>query len=275
MDRWCATAVALANACCREPLPDRRGSCRGYHAVRPFLHVSGLKTAADVYEAMFRAVVQQSTGTKPEPRVLIAGTGDFQVPAIVTQTLQDIGKDPLVTIVDRCRTPLAMCKDAGRRLGMRWETARGDIAAHAPPAAYDLIVSDRLMGFVPPPRRLNLVRAWRNQLAEGGRLITTISVHPASDGSDRDDRALLAAVRDRFDDEYSVLLPGVDRTDLLQMMENYNVQRRGYRIGSAEEVLPLFGQCGFQTLETQTFRKRTESGLPVHSARHILRIVAG
>lgn len=275
MRRWCAEAVTVANACCRAPSPDRHASCRGYHAVRPFLHTSGLNTSADVYEAMFRAVVQQWAGTGPAPRVLISGAGDFQVPAIVTQSLRDIGKDPLVTIVDQCRTPLVMCEDAGPRLNMRWETARDDITSHRPPAAYDLIVSDRLMGHAPPSRRPDLVEAWRNQLAEGGRLITTISVHPDIDGSDRDDGALLEAVRDRFDAEYSFLLPGVDRADLMQMIEHYNHQRHGHRIGSADEVLPLFGQCGFEILDTCTFRKRTDAGLPVDRDRHMLRIVAG
>lgn len=275
MRRWCAEAVAVADVCCPDPSSDQHSGCRDYHAVRPFLHASGLNTSSDVYEEMFQDIVQQWGGTEPAPRVLISGSADFQVPAIVTQSLRDIGKDPVIRIVDRCRTPLEMCEDAGGRLGMRWQTSRGDVAAHRAQAAYDLIVSDRLMGFVPPSRRPGVVRAWRNQLAKGGRLITTISVHPASDGSDRDDGALLETVRDRFDDEYSALLPGVDRADLLRMVENYSSQRRRHRIGSADEVLPLFREYGLEILDTRTFRKRTDAGLPVDSARYLLRIVAG
>lgn len=275
MRRWCPEAFAVADACCGNLSSDPRAGCRGYHGVRPFLIAAGLRTSFDVYEEMFLGAVQQWAGSGPEPNVLISGAADFLVPAVVTRSLLDAGKDPIVTIIDRCRTPLLMCEDAGRRLDMRWETARDDIAAHRPPAAYDLIVSDRLMGFVPPSRRQDIVRAWRNQLTEGGRLITTISVHPSSDGSDQDDGALLEAVRNGFDAEYSALLPGVNQVDLLEMIENYNHQRRGHRITSADEVLPLFEQCGFEILDTRRFRKRTDAGVSVDSDRYMLRIVAG
>jgi hypothetical protein len=275
MRRWCSEAFTVAEACCRNPLPDRHAGCRGYHGVRPFLFASGLRTSFDVYEEMFRGAVQQWSGQDPRPRVLISGAADFLVPAVVTRSLQEAGKDPLVTIVDRCETPLVMCEDAGRRLRMRWETSRNDVAAHQRPAAYDLIVSDRLLGFIAPSRRLTVIRAWRNQLACGGRLITTISVHPAREGSDGDDTALLDAVQNRFEDEYRSLLPGIQRAELLRMIENYNNQRRSHRIGSADEVVPLFRQCGLEIFDTPKFRKRTDAGLPVDRARYMLQIIAG
>lgn len=275
MRHWSREAVAVAAVHCQDPATGRNSGCAGYHAVRPFLYASGLKTSFDVYDEMFQGAVQQWSRASPEPKVLVSGAADFLVPAVVTQSLRKLGRDPHITIVDRCRTPLVMCEDVGRRLGIRWVTCRDDVAAHRPRVAYELIVSDRLLGFIAPWRRSTVIRAWRKLLTDGGHLITTISVHPTEEGSARDDDALLTAVRNRFDEDYSSLLPGTDRADLLRMIENYNDQRRGHRIASADEVLPLFGQCGFDLLDTRRFRKRTDAGLPVDDARYILQIIAG
>lgn len=274
MRRWCTDAFTVAGKYCREASPEQHGSCADYHAVRPFLYASGLRTSFDTYAEMFWAPVQQWTTPAREPRVLISGAADFLVPAIVTRALEAIGRDPLVTIIDRCRTPLVMCEDAGQQLSMRWETSQDDIGKHRPSTPHDFIVSDRLLGFVEPTHRSAVIEAWKDQLDDGGRVMTTVSIYPGGRTSITDDDSLLDEIRNRYDADCGSLLPGTSRADLLQMVENYNGQRRSYRICNVDEVLPLFRQCGFEIVSLRKFRRKTDAGLPVDSARHMVQIVA-
>lgn len=274
MTSWLTRSPAAAREHCADGRTGNEHNCADYHAVRPFLYCAGLKTSFGTYQRIFGASVPRCVAGRSAPRALISGAADFLVPALVAGSLQDSGGRPNLTIVDRCRTPLEMCKSAGRHLGMTWQLSQGDVRRHQPSTGYDLIVTDRLFGFFPSSQRAGMVDAWYRQLNAGGRLLATISIRPDGAASRTDNKSLLNYIRDRYTREYRDLLPGVTRDELLQMVENYIDQRCCHRVCGPNEVLPLFESSGLTVIEARKFRKKTEAGLRVASTRYILRVIA-
>jgi len=275
MADWMQRSPEIARRHCVGDRGTGRQDCTGYHAVRPLLYSFGLRTSFDTYRDMFAAVCQQGAGPVSSPRVLISGSADFVVPAVVTGALRAIGRQPRVTIVDHCPTPLLMCTDAGARLSMDWETVRRDVRDPRLARGYHLIVSDRLLGFIPRRERAQVVSAWRSQLADDGRVVATVSISPGRDAPDAGDESLVREITTHLATRYGPALPGVSPRDLIDMVHAYNADRRRHRARDMEEILPLFEQCGLRITGVQEFTKKTDAGLAVDKARRMLRIVAG
>jgi hypothetical protein len=274
MEQWIARAPDVARENCLTTTRGTDSGCAGYHGVRPFLYCAGLRSSYSTYCEMFVPPLRQWVEAPPAPRILVSAAADFVVPAIVTQALKDLGRGPDLTIVDRCRTPLMMCEDAGIRLDMPWRLAQADVRAYQPSIPYDLIVSDRFLSFFHPSERCSIVDAWRRQLAKGGRVVTTVSIYPDTGPVTRDREVLHAETLRRYETQCGGQLPEVTREQLSRMVEIYSSFRHRHFISNAEEVVSLFEDCGFEVREVQSVTRKTDVSMLSTPARYIARIIA-
>lgn len=272
MQRWVVDALDVARVNC--PGAAGKGDCVDYHGIRPFLYCAGLRTSFKSYSEMFDGPVRKWAGPASSPHVLVSGAADFVVPALVTWALRQAGRDPRITIIDRCRTPLVMCEDAASRFGMHWETVLDDIHDHRSSINFDLIVSDRFLSQFPPLERQAVVDAWIRNLEDGGRVLTTLSIYPGGKPPLVEDASLYDEITRRYPGGLNGLPPRVSLQRLLEIVERYNQGRRSHRIASVEEVLPLFEESGLRVLATRRFIKQTDAGLAVHPGRHLVLLVA-
>ncbi len=139
--------------------------CKYYHATRGFMRLTGLMKGA----APDRPVLEPLFATLPQaPRVLLAGSGDTGQLALVANCLA--GKNPRITLVDRCETPLQLCQSFAQQHGIVLRTYKRDIAEIADLGSFDAILAHNFVSFFPKPYRPSVVAALSNALDTNGTL---------------------------------------------------------------------------------------------------------
>lgn len=176
-----ATAWRLApGLCARAPTPER--SCAWYHAIYSTLRLLGLAASPERHARFFSDALGRSALAGFE-RVLVSGAADT---AMLAQLLAAYsfraGARPLVQVLDRCETPLLLCRDYARLVGWEIETRKLDLldphAREQPARAFDLICTHSLLALFPPAAKRGAIAAWRAQLRRGGKVASTLRIDP-------------------------------------------------------------------------------------------------
>jgi SAM-dependent methyltransferase len=164
-----ATARALAPTACAPT------GCDWYHAAWPALRAHGLVAAPERNGEFFRDVLG-SAAADGLWRVLVAGAADAGMLQIVLAAYAAAGVVPVVTVLDRCPTPVTVSVEHARRHGVEVEGWVSDIRTADRPAAFDVICTHGLLPMVPRADRPAVAAAWATLLRPGGRAITTSSL---------------------------------------------------------------------------------------------------
>src|SRR5262249_10306073 len=109
-----ADSFELANRLC--------DTCTNYHALWPYLRLVRGTNGAE-HEAPLRESILAERIASGYRRILIAGAADSGVLALVVRAAR--GWDVSVTVLDRCATPLELC----RRFADRWSLSVAAIRA--------------------------------------------------------------------------------------------------------------------------------------------------
>ncbi|MDP2084433.1 MAG: class I SAM-dependent methyltransferase [Gemmobacter sp.] len=120
-------------------------------------------------------------------RVLLSGSADTGLPALILEVLAAAGLDADLVIADRCATPIEQNRRFARHLGRNFELHRAEVQTlHIEPV--DAILSHSLLNFVPAAVRPALVTTWARLLRPGGivlihqKLVDTPFVQDRSGG---------------------------------------------------------------------------------------------
>jgi hypothetical protein len=89
-------------------------------------------------------------------------------------------------VIDRCETPLVLCRDYAARFGLALETVAADVLSLAASYRADLVVAHSLLRFLPDDRREGCLRQWSSWLAPGGRLIVSNTFVTGAPGAESD-----------------------------------------------------------------------------------------
>jgi SAM-dependent methyltransferase len=191
--RSAGTAGALARELCAGA-GDGGESCAWYHEAYPTLRLLGLAATPERHAAFYRAALGALAGRPGSARVLVSGAADTAMlaqvlracrPQVLRASREPNARDaPLrIRVLDRCPTPLRLCRDYAEEIGVAIETQSLDLlspAAREPAAEpFDLACTHSLLVLVPPQHRDALVAAWRALLRPGGRLVSTARIDPA------------------------------------------------------------------------------------------------
>lgn len=120
----------------------RCGTCRNYHVTTPALRALGISGIGVefAWDSQFDVLLRAIHG-RTSVRWLAAGAADAGVPALI-RSLADAtpGVAHDVTVVDRCETPLALCRAYAEGEGMPIEAIHGDLRDFRRDRAFDVVL---------------------------------------------------------------------------------------------------------------------------------------
>ena len=148
-------------------------TCRGYHAVWPYLRLIDPPRGVDADRDHLLAVLAPLL--RAGSTVLLAGSADAGLAECVLDAADDRPLD--LTVMDLCETPLHQCAALlGNRASGRLRTLCASItgAAVAPPV--DLIVAHSVLSFLPAENLARAATFISGSLRTGGRLVITTSL---------------------------------------------------------------------------------------------------
>ncbi len=250
--------------------------CHNYHGIRLLLQSLGLRglwtTQYQVFHTGLRELMHQGVAALPSS-VLICGSADYAVPLLVSDALSDICAECDISVLDRCETPLALCNLAIQDTGAYWRLLQYDILDDDLSGNYDLIASDRFLGFFDAADRTRLFRRWHELLSPGGSILITVPIGSA-------EQEILAtdhwwAFEDRFLQllEDHEPIPGHTAEALLSMAESYISQRNRHPFDAESAVLSEIERGGFRPLSVRKLARNTDTGT-LSGRRDVLTIAA-
>jgi SAM-dependent methyltransferase len=152
-----AQAYALADQFC--------GTCKNYHALWPY-HRLALGSGQGGLTAIEHAIAGQiQAGAR---RVLVAGAADTGLLATVARAAA--GCDIEMAVVDRCPTPVELCRRFAERWSLPVTTTVADIA-YLDGGDFDLVYASSILPFVPAERRASTIAGMHRALKPGGHLL--------------------------------------------------------------------------------------------------------
>jgi hypothetical protein len=165
-----------ADDCWSDPATGK--SCAWYHGSWQTLRLLGLVTTlthqAEFYIKALRPLIA-SGGFR---RVFLSGSADYGLLSVVLDAFHQEGVVPEITVVDRCATPLRLCRWYAERYGYRVDTFQSDLTDFRAAEAYDLICVHSLLSCIPRERHADIVKTWNSLLRPGGILMMANTVYP-------------------------------------------------------------------------------------------------
>jgi hypothetical protein len=237
----------LAPVLCRPDGPARE-TCRWTHGVWPYLRLFRMAPAPDRHARFLFEALGALARTGEFPRVLISATCDY---AMLAHLVYAYGREKAaldVTVVDRCETPLALCRWYAKLIGRRVETQAADIFRYQASAPFDVICTDSLLSRFPSGRRRALAARWRALLRPGGKVITATRLEPdwtppMACYTTRQKRLLGERVQ-QLAQRWREFLH-VDPRELAADARRVARETRTYSLRSRPEVETLFMRAGF------------------------------
>ena len=171
-------------------------------------------------------------------RVLVSGTADFVIPALVSTALKDAGIAAKITIVDRCQTPLELCRVAAEQFEFNWQYLQSDILDLHFDEPFGLIATDRLLGHIPSEVRTPVLDKFGSLLSPIGWFVTIVSVRPSGRPSSKDANALIRRLNEskekcREQGQYSL-------SELTRMVKSYANSHSTYAIRNCDSLEKMF-----------------------------------
>ncbi len=154
-----------------DPLSCRPTGCGWYHGAWPLLRALGLVATPHRNLEFFDAALG-AAAADGQRNVLVTGAADEAMPGIVFDTYRSCGVEPVVTVLDRCCTPVERIR------GSLPETDGwvADVLTVDGPARFDVLCTHGLLPSVPARDRAELAARWATLLVPGGRVLTTTSL---------------------------------------------------------------------------------------------------
>ncbi len=229
----------------------RRGSgggedCDWYHGVWQYFRILGVVATPWMQRHFYERVLGELAATGSHSRVLVSGTSDYAMLALVLHAYARHGVQPEVTVADRCETPLFLNRWYAERHGVRIATRAGDILAAAG-GPHDVICTHSFLGNFPPQRRAELVSVWRKLLRPGGKLVTINRIRPDCSGEVRFSAGQGEAFRERVLRAAATapVAIGIEARTLARWAEEYTARYHSWPVGSAAELRALLEDNGF------------------------------
>jgi SAM-dependent methyltransferase len=162
-----ATQYRLARQLC--------DTCRTYHAIWPYRRLARVVATADASAPGFESTLDAlfKTGKR---QVLIAGAADTGLLALTART--GAAYDVDIMVLDRCRTPLELCRQFAERWSLTSRTLHQDLTGLDVAAEFDIVFANSVLMFVAPELRVDVLRRLSRALRPGGRLVNVFNAGP-------------------------------------------------------------------------------------------------
>ena len=234
LSQLAAEAFELAHSLC--------GSCENYHSLWTYQRIAGA-SGGDVAAPLVHVVLGRLLSVR-DRKILIAGSADTGLLAVVVRAAHPNSR---VVVVDRCETPLELCRRFAKRAALAVETLRLNLADLKAESAFDVVFAHSLLQYIRADHRLEALSRMRRALQPDGRLVLVFRT------SDRIEGKLLPEYREAYSTRLIEQLEAVNiqlpepREAFRRRIEIYAEERRA-REGvhaSREEVEQLIEAAGF------------------------------
>lgn len=256
-------ALAFAAGNCL-PGPGPTPTCCWYHGVWQYFRFMDLVATPWKQEEFFRGAFRELAAGGDYRRVLICGSSDYAMLALLLSAYRDQGREPEVTVVDCCETPLFLNRWFAGRHGLSLTTTACDALQHKAEEPYDLICTHSFLGFFSPAQRAELFGVWHRLLRPGGRIVTVQRIRPGAAGCTSFSAEQAIRFRERVREGCRLWSEawGISPEELQRRAEVYC---RGYAsqpVTSLSELLGLFGEQGFrvESLSEEADRSVADGG---------------
>ena len=158
-------AFELANREC--------GACRNTHALWPYIRLSrasiGIELEGSMLEPLLAGLFESG-----RRNVLVAGAADTSLLALCARAGSKHGVE--IVIIDRCDTPLEMCRRLASRSRLSVETIRQDLRDLTIHNRFDVILLHHTLQFVPADEQIEVLLRLAQALRSQGRLVHLFNV---------------------------------------------------------------------------------------------------
>lgn len=241
-------AQSWARRLCRS-LPGET-CCADYHGLRQYWRLLDLVTTPGHHD-FYADHIGPPVSAGCIGHVLISGCADYAQLAQIAGICGERERLPEISVVDRCETPLALCRWYARREGFSIDTHAADIRRFRPRRSVDLVCTHSFLTWFAPRERPEIVSKWFELLRPGGTVLTVTRLRPPSDSPDslvaddeKEARAFCALVLERAKQR-----PGlIDATpgQLMDWARRYRSGKTSYGIRSRSGLEAVFRSAGFQ-----------------------------
>jgi hypothetical protein len=264
-------AIEIAPRLCRD--------CEDFHLLFSLRRTArGLLGAGTdrpkIIEVVGRLVAARSEGTID---ILIAGSADSGLLATCAHAALRAGDDALrrtrFTVLDRCETPLELCRDFARRHGLTMTAEATDLVTTTRNHTADIIVHHSLLKFIPPDTRISTLRKFGRWLKPGGRMVFSISTGSASERENHPNRKAEVDVVLSLVESAAMALPESFRTRLDS--DSDQSARRHLDNYSADQLRDLFASAGLGVESFERFaNEKTMPGGHTHLRERVIAVLA-
>lgn len=157
-------------------------SCAWYHGVWQYFRILGIVGSPWKQHLFFEENLRHLARTGDYRKVLISGSSDYAMMAVVMEAFRQENIDPEITVVDRCETPLYLNRWYAERNAIKLQTHTVNFLEYSSNEPFDLICTHSFMGYFRPEERMSLFANWGKNLRSGGKLITVNRIRPGAEG---------------------------------------------------------------------------------------------
>jgi hypothetical protein len=239
------------------------GSCAGYHVLyaakrlMPFAMIVELDRK-EVAATIGTLAAERLASSGSSLEVVIAGAADTGLLACAAHGIALIGRTALdrsrFTVLDRCRTPLELCRSFGRGHRLTVETDVVDLVADQTRRSADLVVVHSLLRYVPREAHADLLRKFGQWLRPQGRIVFSSRLEHDEAGTgifEADQRHFGEDVRRRIRDGQLEIGERAEAFDA-QLNQRSTEQIAGY--DDLRGLQALFDRAQMPVLAAQTVR---------------------
>lgn len=169
------------------------GHCLAFHALWPYLRLGHVVGGVEADQAHLTPVLSDLL-SRPARRVLIAGSADTGVTALVHHAAGATAGSHHITVVDHCATPLVACGQYAIEHRLSLRTRRCDLRSLDVGEAVDLIVGHSILPHLSADGRRAALGRLFDALAPGGQMVLTTRLSaPGQSRSSRSQGSVNAA----------------------------------------------------------------------------------
>ncbi len=239
LDSSAPLARALAPALCSH-------ECGAYHGAIQDLRLLDLVVTPEIHGDFFRQQIG-SLAQAGARDVLVSGCADYGMLNAVVAAFEGVGAPaPAVTVLDRCPTPLMLCRWWAASRPLAIATLLADATTLDLEARWDVITTESLLTLLTPPEREQLAVSWHRGLRPGGAVVTSCRLQPGNGPEvPSEERADAFEHRVRAEiDAGSVLPSGLTVDELAAAARRFALSVQVWPITSADELVAMLEGAG-------------------------------
>jgi 2-polyprenyl-3-methyl-5-hydroxy-6-metoxy-1,4-benzoquinol methylase len=230
------------------------GECRDYHISRSCLKFGGVERGPERDRELFAPLLARNSPIGA--RVLIAGAADAGLLDFVLKTIGP--RNPKITVVDLCKTPLILCEKLAAAHSVEIETRVANLVNVGDVGTFDVIIAHLVLPFIAAEHRRDFLANLATMLAPRGAIISALK-----NAKERHRQPVLARLLEAMSARgMEPPEKGTVLFEALRRFESEPLWPHDVLDGASPEIEELFASAGLQVVERHDSASSTASKRP-------------